>query len=185
MKKIYLLSLAIIGLLASCTDQEVTEKVVGLKPVYGTLDDLSSLIKTTENEPLKTVGKIYVYQNKLLINEVGEGVHIFDNSDPSNPVNEKFISIPGNVDVAIKNSYMYADMGVGLVTIDIANLDDVKVTHFDSDYVGEQDNSVPPRAVTSTMLGERVYFECPDKEKGLILKWEQVEMPKPECYLIQ
>lgn len=185
MNKFFLFGVAIFTLLSACKDQEVTEKVIGLKPVYGSEDDLSSLIKTSEDQPLKSVGKIYVYQNKLLINEVGEGVHIFDNTDPANPVNEKFISIPGNVDVAIKNNYMYADMGIGLVTIDIANLDNVQVTHFDQEYVGEKDNSVPPTAILSQLITDRVYYECPDKSKGFILKWEQAEMPKPECYIIQ
>lgn len=185
MKHLFILGTAISLLLSACSEREYTEKVVGLKPIYGSIDELSTLIKTSENEPLKTVGKIYVYQNKLLINEVGEGVHIFDNTDPTNPVNEKFIHIPGNVDIAIKDNYMYADMGIGLVTINIANLDNVEVTHFDKEYVSEQDNSVPPAAVISQLISERVYYECPDKSKGFILKWEQEEMPKPECYIIQ
>ena len=36
-------------------------------------------------------------------------VHMYDNSDPSNPVNIGYIAIPGNVDIAIKDGHMYAD----------------------------------------------------------------------------
>lgn len=185
MKHIYLLGITLTLLLSACSEQEVTEKVVGLKPVYGTLATLSSSIKTTENEPMKSVGKIYVYQNKLLINEVTKGVHIFDNADPSNPIPLKFIAIPGNVDVAIKDNFMYADLGVGLVTIDISDLDNVVVTSFDQNYINSENLSRPPASATQLITSERVYFECPDVSKGLVISWEQEEMPKPECYIIQ
>lgn len=185
MKNIFYLGIAAILLSTACTDQETTEKVVGLKPVYGTIDDISTSIKTGPSKSLKQVGKIYVYGDKLLINEVNKGVHIYDNSDPSNPQAINFISIPGNVDVAIKDNYMYADMGVGLITIDINDLNDVKVTSFEQEHINIENTKRPPSAVTSLIVSNKVYFECPDASKGLILSWEVEEMPKPECYINQ
>jgi hypothetical protein len=55
----------------------------------------------------------------LLINEFHEGIHIFDNSDPSNPTALSFLPIPGNVDMAIRNDRLYADNYVDLLTFDI------------------------------------------------------------------
>jgi hypothetical protein len=46
-----------------------------------------------------------------------------DNSDPSNPQNISFIEIPGNLDIAIKDNFLYADSYVDLLTIDISNIE--------------------------------------------------------------
>lgn len=185
MKNTFLFGLAFSLLVVSCGEHEATEKVIGLKPVYGNIDDLSKLIKTTESEPMKAVGKIYVYGNQLLINEIGKGVHVFDNTDPKNPTQTKFVSIPGNIDVAIKDNFMYADMGVGLVTIDITDLDNIAITSFDQNHVNALNSTRPPAAIASQFVSERVYFECADPSKGLILNWERAEMPQPECYITQ
>lgn len=180
--QLVLLTLFITGLLA-CNESESTEMVRGLKPIYGTAEELARLIKADEPLPLKQVGKIYTKDNYLFINEVNKGVHVFQNSDPTNPLKLKFIHVPGNVDIAIKGNFMYADMGTGLVTIDIADLDNVKVTHIDNDYVSEINQVQPPQNTLDVIGGGKVYFECADRSKGPIVSWELVEMPKPQCYI--
>ncbi len=71
--------------------------------------------------PLKNPGKIYVYGKYLFINELYEGVHIYDNSDIANPVNLSFISILGNVDIAVKEDVLYADNYIDLLSFDISD----------------------------------------------------------------
>ena len=185
MKNIFFFVAALAFLLTACSEQEATEKVLGLKPIYGNIDDLATMISTTDNQPMQSVGKIYVYEDKLLINEVGKGVHIFNNADPRNPSPLKFINIPGNVDVAIKDNYMYADLGVGLATIDITDLDNIAVTSFDQNHVNSLNMARPPAAVVGLFVTDKVFFECPDQSKGLILSWEKAEMPKPDCFVTQ
>ncbi len=97
-----------------------TRKYRVYNPVYMTKAQLRN-IKIKEAQPLKNPGKIYVYNQYLLINELYEGVHIFDNSDKANPVNLSFISIPGNVDIAVNNSVLYADNYLDLLSFDISN----------------------------------------------------------------
>ncbi len=67
--------------------------------------------------PIEKSGKIYIYQNYLLINEFLEGIHVFDNSSPSNPISLGFISIPGNVDMAFDGNFMYVDSYTDLLSI--------------------------------------------------------------------
>ena len=88
--------------------------------VYMTKAQLRN-ISVKEASPLRNPGKIYVYNHYLLINELYEGVHIFDNSDKNNPVNLSFISIPGNVDIAVKDNVLYADNYIDLLSFDISN----------------------------------------------------------------
>ena len=62
-----------------------------------------------------------MYGNYIFLNEVNKGVHIIDNSNPSHPSVKSFINIPGNVDIAVKGSTLYADLFTELVVIDISD----------------------------------------------------------------
>ena len=183
MQKTKWLFIILVGFLAACNDNEVPPEVIALKPVYGTTDDILDLIKTEDPKPLKNVGKIYVKDNLLFINEKGSGVHVFDNADPSNPSPLKYIEIPGNVDIAIKGNFMYADMGSGLATIDISDINNLKKTSFDSRYLGEVSQHRPTDAILDLYSGSKVYYECPDPNKGLIIAWVTETMPKPNCFI--
>lgn len=84
--------------------------------------------ETGLTKPAKVLrtGKIYIYKNFLFINEVRKGIHIFENSDPSNPVNVAFLKVPGNVDMAISNNVLYADSYVDLLAFDISSISSIK-----------------------------------------------------------
>jgi len=166
-----------------CNESDSPEMVQGLRPIYGTPEELAKLIRSDQPLPLKQVGKIYTRGNLLFINEVNKGVHVFDNIDPTNPTKLKFINIPGNVDVAVKGNFLFADMGSGLVTIDIADIDNVKVTDIDNNYVSEINQVQPPQNTLDLLRSGKIYFECADRSKGPIVSWELVEMPKPQCYI--
>src|SRR3954469_6548824 len=74
-------------------------KVTGYRPVYATASDTA--ITFTEARPVHMPGKIYVYGNFLLVNEIREGIHVFDNTNPSTPKPVGFLSLHGNEDMAI------------------------------------------------------------------------------------
>jgi hypothetical protein len=90
------------------------------EPVYTSFEELRSSVKSMEPIELTAPGKIYFKDNFLYINEVGKGIHVIDNTDPSAPLAKSFINIPGNFDLAIRNNILYADSYVDLVAIDIS-----------------------------------------------------------------
>lgn len=109
---------------SSCADTiEETYKVN--TPVYMTYDDLRSSFKVAEAQDIIQPGKIYFKGDFIFVNEYQKGIHVVNNTDPTNPVIEKFIEIPGNVDLAVKGDMLYVDSYVDLVTIDISNLDNI------------------------------------------------------------
>lgn len=175
--------LVLLGIVSSCNDREDTRKVLALVPIYGTLNDIDALISTEPPKPLNQVGKIYTYNNLLFINEYTKGIHVYDNADPINPIPLQFISIPGNVDIAIKNQMVYADLGTGLATIDIHDLSAPKLTDFDQEYLNKKWQQRPPTHMLQNFTSNKIYFECPDPSKGMIIHWEAQEIPQPECYL--
>ena len=99
-----------------------TRSYVRFDPVYKTLAECRVGIKAEAARDLKQPGKMYVIGDYLLINEVNEGIHVIDNSDPSNPKPLAFWNIPGNVDMAVRDHYLYADQYIDLITIDISDI---------------------------------------------------------------
>ena len=114
--------LGISVLLEGCTNTcETTQEYVYYEPVYTTVEALREQIGVEAPRDINTVGKIYYKDGFMYVNEPGEGVHVIDNRDPSNPVSKSFITIPGNFDLAIKGNTLYADSFVDLVALDISN----------------------------------------------------------------
>lgn len=111
----------------SCKRQQVITMFI---PVYGSKADVRNNIKSNAPKPLKKPGKIYMLGNTIFLNEIDKGIHVIDNSNPSNPVNIAFIDIPGNLDIAVKGNILYADMYTDMVTLDITNPSNVIVKKF-------------------------------------------------------
>ncbi|HAS41686.1 MAG TPA: hypothetical protein DCS93_14485 [Microscillaceae bacterium] len=101
----------------------------GYRATYLSRTEMNQAIKLSTAQDLVQPGKIYVFGQYLYINEKYKGIHIINNADPKSPKNIGFINIPGNIDLAIKDNILYADNGVDLVSINIANLNQLKVTH--------------------------------------------------------
>jgi hypothetical protein len=146
----------------SCLDQ-YTEVMTAWSPVYMTYDELREAVKVTSPQELKKPGKIYFKDNYIFINEELKGVHIFDYSNPSNPVNKGFIEIPGNADIAIKNNILYADSYIDLVAIDISDLNNIKET---ARVKGTFSYTVPSPENNDYRMAKV------DQEKGVVVDWE-------------
>jgi len=99
-----------------------TQTYVRYDPIYITYEELRSKVKVLAPRELENPGKIYYYNNHIIVNEIEKGIHIIDNNDPSNPVNVSFLAVAGNVDFAVKNNILYADNYTDLVVFDISNI---------------------------------------------------------------
>ncbi|MDZ4709927.1 MAG: hypothetical protein SH818_16120 [Saprospiraceae bacterium] len=108
---------------SSCLKDDCTSHrtFIRLDPIYKSLDAIRSEFSIGVARDLKNPGKIYVYGNYLLINEINEGIHIIDNSNPAHPVPLSFVVISGNKDMAVKENVMYADNAIDLLAIDISD----------------------------------------------------------------
>lgn len=115
--------LTLISILTSgCTDEcQKTAQYVLYEPIYQPMADIRASIGVEAPQPLQASGKIYIYQNWLLINEPGAGIHVYDNQDKTNPTPVSFINIPGNNDMAVRNNILFADSYLDLLVFDISN----------------------------------------------------------------
>jgi hypothetical protein len=162
--------LGISVLLEGCADTcETKIHYTYFEPVYITHTQLKESTKLVEAQPLKSVGKIYVKNNILFINEPGEGIHIIDNTNPSQPVIKSFLQIPGNFDLAVKDNSLYADSYTDLVVFDISDLQTIhQVKRLENAFFS---NSQP-----------NDFFV--DPVRGLITGWtekEAMEVSQSDC----
>ena len=128
MKKLLFLLAFSATLFTSCLKDTCDEVNVYTmyEPVYKNLDEIRSVSADAPQE-LINPGQIYIYKNYLFINEFRKGIHIFDNSNPSKPINRAFYSIPGNAQLSIKDDLLYVNNFLDLLTINIADPLNIKV----------------------------------------------------------
>jgi len=68
-------------------------------------------------EPITETGKIYVKDGYLFISQPNKGFHIFDNSNPSAPLNLAFLKVLGSSDLSIKNDVLYINNATDLIAV--------------------------------------------------------------------
>lgn len=145
---------------------------VGYRPVYGPQE--YTTVTWTTAQPIANPGKIYVYGKYLLINEVKEGIHVYDNSNPEFPLVMGFLRILGNTDLAIKDDVLYADHMGNLVALTISDFEAVQEKGRLS--LANWDLGVPPPRGFN--------FECVDPSKGLVVGWKKIENQNLKCYAV-
>lgn len=163
--------------LAGCvtTDPEFPEEqdVSGYVPVYG--QPAATDIVMADARSIENPGKIYVYGKYLLVNEVRKGIHVFDNTNPDEPLALGFLQLLGNTDMAIKDGQLYADHMGNLVALSVNDFGTIE--EKGRLPLETWDLGIPPPA--------GFYFECVDPAKGLVVDWTKAELHNPECYAIQ
>lgn len=114
---------SLLTILVSCVDPERNSDFFSAyKPVLMDRESLERSIKWQPPAEIKSPGKIYYKDNFIMISERYKGVHIVDNTDPKNPIIKGYISVPGCVDMAMKENTLYVDNAVDLVAIDVSKI---------------------------------------------------------------
>ena len=147
--------------LTSCDDKvEITQKYTIMEPVFLTPQELRTSFDIMPPVEVTNTGKIYLYQNFILLNEPGKGIHVIDNLDKTQPEIISFINIPGNYEMAVQGDRLFADSYVDLVVIDISDPENVKLT----------------KRIEDIFLDLAVQNQYYDLENGIIVDWEPKEI---------
>jgi len=113
--------LSVTLLLVGCPVQTQPPVYSEYEPILADRSTLNS-ISFSAAIPVNTTGKIYSYNNYILINELNNGYHIIDNSDPTKPVNIGFLKIVASRDVVVRNNILYSDNASDLISVDVSDL---------------------------------------------------------------
>lgn len=152
---------------SSCKKVSQTKVYTANKPVYLSYEDLRSSIKNENDRDLVNPGKIFLYNQYILINDFEAGIHVYNNSNPSSPEHIAFINIPGNVDIAVKDDVLYADSYVDVVSIDFSNPKNVRV-------IDREENALS-YTIPATMDYNFPVSEI-DETQGVVLGYELGEV---------
>ncbi len=167
MKKIIIISLALFIIIA-CRKKEITSEVElsNYTPVLMNTNTMRNSIKFIIDKKLENPGKIYYFNKHIYVVDKYEGIHIYDNTDASNPVHKGFVNIPGCINLAVKNNILYADNAVDLVAIDIGGYTKATEVQRFKDIFPEL---LPP----DLNYLPTIYSKEKRPENTTIIKWEE------------
>lgn len=134
-------------------------------PVYMSYQHLRQAVQVEAARPPDRLGRVYLYQDYVFLNEVNEGIHVIDNRDPTAPVNLGFIRVPGNTDISIRDNFLYADSYVDLITLDISSPTAVQI-------VGRQENIFPYDAFQNIPNNIDLSSYDIDATRGVIISYQ-------------
>lgn len=129
--------------------------------------ELATSVHTSGPQAMVDPGKIYVFNTYLYVVERYKGVHVIDNSNQFAPKNISFITIPGCVDIAVRNNTLYADNAIDLVAIDVSNPTAATVTARHQNVFPQ----LPLPEDVGTVLGH-----SPDPFKDVIIAWKDTSI---------
>ncbi|NVK34749.1 MAG: hypothetical protein HWE23_09735 [Rhodobacteraceae bacterium] len=149
-------------------------EVEGYEPIYSS--EFDETVSVGESIEIVNPGQIYVKGELLLINEIGEGIHIIDNTDQTNPINRGFIRIQGSENMSSKDGVLYVNQYSSVLAIDVNDIQNIRVISKHSTLLrdDESEGNVPPAT--------GYYFICPDPSKGEVIGWRLTTIKGPKCY---
>ncbi|HCY45110.1 MAG TPA: hypothetical protein DHU89_00400 [Flavobacteriales bacterium] len=119
------LSLALLAcfIITSCTKDKGSLTLTFTKSTaeYGNLEEIRNTELLEASRAIENPGKIYIGEEYLLIGEEGIGIHVYDNSAPSNPVNVAFMNVPFCKEFFVKDDFIYAESQYDLLKINISD----------------------------------------------------------------
>jgi hypothetical protein len=163
-----LLLTGIVAIIFSGCQEKVVDRYLVNVPVYMNRNEFKNAVNVTGSTEIVKPGKIYFKDNMIFINEALKGIHVINNSDPSSPVFVSFIEIPGNVDMAIKDSILYADSYIDLVALNIGDIHNIR-------EVGRVD-SIFPYSLPPLLEENGLPMGTVDPNAGIVVGWEVKEV---------
>ncbi|MFY0592224.1 hypothetical protein [Roseivirga sp.] len=177
-KPVYLFIVLLCFLSVGCIESTLPDfpkgEVVGYKPVY--LSDPDNSIGLVGAREVEDPGQIYLLGDLLLMNDVGKGIHVIDNADPSNPIARGFLTVQGSENMVLRDGIVYVNQYNSLLAIDVSDPDNVQVISRNEDVLNTngEETVVPPL--------EGYFFECVDFSKGKIIGWTLTTINSPKCF---
>nr|WP_299072944.1 hypothetical protein [uncultured Allomuricauda sp.] len=169
MKKKVLVILSLVTLVfVSCDDKDDSDYADYLvaRPLVVSKAEFAASVDIIAPRPIDESGKVYSYKDYIFINDKSQGIHVIDNSNPQQPKKISFIKIPGNVDISVKDDFLFADSLMDLVVLDISDLNNIKqVSRLENVLYGN---------VFWPFEADIIEYDGYDYENEILVGWETV-----------
>ena len=147
-------------------DDELYKEYQVAKPLKISLAEFKNGVDIIDPIPIDESGKIYAYKDYIFVNDKYKGVHVIDNSNPASPQKIAFIKIAGNVDISVKDDYLFADSLMDLVVLDISNINNITIVNRLENVL--RDNIIWPSEA------DFIEYETIDYNEEILIGWEIV-----------
>lgn len=164
LKHLFLSLIFVMALSCDKNDDTDYEFVQVATPQLMSKTAFRSAVEVKVPKTIEEPGKIYVYQDYIFVGDVDSGIHVIDNSNPESPKAIKFIEIPGNEDISVKDNFLYADSATDLVVFDISDINNVSIVERLEDVFNVYDYDIPIEA-------DDVDYGKFDFEEDIIVGW--------------
>ena len=171
-----LLLLTLLFLQQGCIKDKLSVTYTYFEPVYQSKATVLQSVKAGPAQSLKQTGKLIKLGNYIFVNEINKGIHVIDNSVPSNPKNTSFINIPGSVDLAVRNNILYADIFTDLVAIDISDMNNIVLKKVIADIFHERLYDYSGNYDTSKYIVDYIERTTTDKKQADLFKVNNVQV---------
>jgi len=170
----YLTIVFVLVIFSGCFKQDATGfDGFGKMPIYKAIEELDD-ITNLEPQINQQSGPIFLLDSLFFMTEFKKGIHVYDIGDSTQIRNLTFIQIPAVTDFTIEGHYLYADSWRDLVTINIADLYNIKL-------LSRQTDVFEPLLYPALYNG---FFECVDLNRGAVVGWEDVLLENVKCQSI-
>lgn len=120
----FLIAAGILLLFSACNKDQgnVTLTYHKASAVYGDIDQVRTTPLMVASKTIENPGKIFYGEQFLLVGEEGEGIHVFDNTNPNSPLGVGFIQLPFTKEFYVQDQFVYAESHYDFVKIDLSVL---------------------------------------------------------------
>ncbi|GGG42743.1 hypothetical protein [Bizionia arctica] len=162
---IYIGLLSLSGCFGYSQDDDVTYPPYQnlYEPILITRAEFESSIELLPARTIVNSGKIYVKDTFLFINEVQEGFHIINNTNPENPENIGFLKVIGSSDMSIKQNSIYIDNASDLIALKFTDL-------FDAIEITKRIPNIFPNPFRASPDFQQYYYE----DDLIIIGWRLI-----------
>lgn len=133
------------------------------EPILMSRADMEASVKLGEPRNIVSPGKMWLYNELILLVEQYRGIHIIDNSNPSSTKTIGFIQIDGCTEITMKGDILYANNAVDMIGI--------KSSDFASIEIITRNRRMLPQIASPEPWNDWFYY---DKlpENTVIVRWE-------------
>ena len=142
-------------------------------PIVKPIEEFRAMVKISEPRAITEAGKIYTYGDYVFINDDQKGVHIIDNTDHRNPVKIKFLEIPLNTDIAVKDNMLFANSAMDLVVFDLSDMNNIKEEGRMKNVFPNHNTRIPANA---TFVDSDNFNSETDVVMGYLMETRKIEM---------
>jgi hypothetical protein len=141
-------------------------KVWGSKAIYAEREIAKEIKYLDQPQAVRVAGNIYAFGHCIYQIDKGEGIHVIDNTVVSKAARIGFITVKGCEQLSIKGSFLYTNSYDDLITIDISDPHNIKLSNRIRDAFPDGLYNYP-----FAEPDESGYYTCNQYSDSVVVGW--------------